>query len=427
MEKVKKVSLLSPILKWFMFAMILANIAASMYGMLLPIYLSEIGASIAQIGLVFTVTAGASLVLQVFGGWISDMIGRLNAIAIGSVGGVVGYIFLIIAPTWQWMVVAIIFSNFPRALVGPSFGAFIAENSTEENRGQVYGITDTIFQITGIIGPPLGGYLMGLYDFKTMMIVSAILYTFASTLRVWMAKRNKKEDSKEVSEEETSTSSNGLTASSFKESLGGMAKMIFGGGVITWIFITDGVRDIAFRLSGELQPLYLEQVAGIGVVQIGILGAIFSAAMMLTPIISGKMSDKYGERVPISMGFSMVVVAFAIFLNVSTFIGFILTWIVFGAAVGLLSPAYQSYISRVVTKKMLGIFSGVFYGSIGIISMPAPYFGALLWESYTPKTPFLITAIVVSLAVIPIWFVFKPIKKTVEPSVELDNLDSEQG
>ena len=412
-ESIKKTPLFSPIMKWFMTAMVLANIAGSMHGMLLPIYLAELGASIKQIGIVFTITAAAMLVMQIFGGWVSDMIGRLKAIAIGSIGGVFGYFFLVLAPTWQWMVVAIIFSNFPRSLIAPSFGAFIAENTDENNRGQVYGVTDTVYQITGVIGPPLGGYLMGFYNFRTMMVVSAFIYATAAVLRIWMARKSNSESTEEKS-------SNKLTMTSFKKSAKNMLTMIVGGSVVTWIFITDGARDIAFRLSGELQPLYLEQVGGISVEQIGVMGAIFSFAMMLTPIISGKMADKYGERVPITLGFAMMSGAFVIFLSSSNFIGFAITWVVFGLAVGLMSPAYQTYISKVIPKKMLGIFNGIFYGSIGLISLPAPYIGAMLWENYRPQVPFIITAIVVALAVIPSWFIFKPIKGKVDLGIVLD-------
>jgi len=73
-------------MRWFMFAMVLANIAASMSRMLLPIYLTELGASVGQVGLVFTLTSVVILILLILGGWISDSIGRLRAIAIGSVG-----------------------------------------------------------------------------------------------------------------------------------------------------------------------------------------------------------------------------------------------------------------------------------------------------------------------------------------------------
>jgi len=371
MQNAEKEPLLSPLLRWFMFAMVLANVASSMYPMLMPIYLTELGASVTQVGMIFTIMSVVVLVMQVFGGWVSDSIGRLRSIAIGSVGGILGFAAVLLAPTWGWMLAALCVLQFPYALVGPSFGAFIAENSTKENRGKVYGITDTIFQITGVIGPPLGGFLVGRYGFKSMLLAAGILYAAAAVLRIGMARTVR-----------TTTEANPkkLSTESLKTSMKTMFGMILGGGVLTWIFLTDGVRDTAFRLSGELQPLYLDQVAGITVEQIGILGSIFSIAMMFTPILSGKMVDKYGERVPISLGFFLVFIAFMIFLQVSAFIGFAICWIVFGIGVGLLSPAYQSLVSKVVPQKMLGTFTGLFRSSIGLISLPAPYLGARLWE-----------------------------------------------
>ncbi len=397
-ETTEKQPLLTPIMRWFLFAMVLANIAGQMFPMLLAIYLTDLGASIEQVGLVFTLTSVVILVLQVLGGWMSDSLGRLRAIAIGSVGGIIGYVLIMFAPTWQWMLVAMSVSMIPYALVGPSFGAFIAENSTDENRGKVYGITDTIFQITGVVGPPLGGWMAKDYGFKAMFLVSAILYTLAAILRIWMATtmRPAAEENPEK-----------LTFSSLKTSMTTMVSLLAGGGVITWIFLTDGVRDTAFRLSGDLQPLYLEQVAGLTLLQIGLLGTVFSVAMMFTPMLSGKISDDYGERVPITFGFLLVFVAMVTFLNVSTYLGFALVWAIFGFGVGLLSPAYQSLISKVVPQKMLGVFTGMFRSSIGLISLPAPYIGAWLWGRYGPRLPFIITAAAALVTIIPIWFKFK--------------------
>ncbi|HKJ26352.1 MAG TPA: MFS transporter [Anaerolineales bacterium] len=410
----KKAPVLTPILKWFMFAMILANIGASMYPMLLPIYLTDLGANIQQVGLVFTLVSLVSLLLQIFGGWVSDSIGRLKSIAIGSIGGVAGFLFVALAPTWQWMLVAMAVSVFPGALVGPSFGAFIAENSTEENRGKVYGITSTIFQITGVIGPVAGGLLVGQFGFRSMMFVVCGMYGVAAILRIWMATT--------MEEKANETRSNDLSMTSFKSSIKKMWALMVGGGILTWILVTDGVRDVAFRLSGELQPLYLEQIANISVEQIGILGSIFAIAAMVTPMLSGRLVDKFEERVPIVIGFGFVFAAFIIFLNTLSFAGFAATWIIFGLGVGMLNPAYQSLISKVVPQNMLGVFQGVFYGSIGLVSLPAPYIGSTLWEKFSPKLPFQITAAVAIISVIPIWFKFRLPKKPQEETVPVEPL-----
>ena len=123
-QTAQKQPLISPVLRWFMLAMVLANIGGMMTPILMPIYLTELGADVTDVGLVFTLVSVAVLGLQIFGGWVSDQIGRLRAVAIGSIGGIVGLIAMLIAPTWQWMIVALALYQIPFALVGPSFQAF---------------------------------------------------------------------------------------------------------------------------------------------------------------------------------------------------------------------------------------------------------------------------------------------------------------
>jgi MFS family permease len=406
-----KPPLLTPVLRWFMLAMVTANIAGSMLPILLPIYLTELGASVGQVGLVFTVSSVAVLALQIVGGWISDSIGRLRPIAIGSIGGVVGFGALLLAPTWQWMMVALAVYHFPFALVGPSFGAFIAENSTEANRGRVYGVTDTIYGVTGVLGPPLGGLLAGAYGFKVMLLVAAALYSVAAGIRIWMASVWRTPPPEKAEGQDAGAAPAGgsgrLSAPSFKSSMGTMVGLLLAGGVVTWIFITDSASDIAFRLSGELAPLYLAQVGGISIQQIGLLGSVNALASMFVPLLSGRLTDRYGERVPIVTGFALIFVAFMVFLQANSLVVFALSWAIFGVGGGFLGPAYQSLISKVVPRHLLGTFTGVFRSSAGFLALPAPWIGAQLWERFSPRLPFVITAFS-SLLVLPvIWLKFK--------------------
>ena len=115
-ETVKKQPLLSGLLILFLAAMILANVGNNMFDGLLPLYLKDLDASIPQIGLFFTLAQIAPLLLQILGGWISDSLGRLRAIAIGSVFGVIGFIPLILADTWHWLLLAVAVGWRPREL-----------------------------------------------------------------------------------------------------------------------------------------------------------------------------------------------------------------------------------------------------------------------------------------------------------------------
>ena len=153
-----KARLLTPLLLLFMLAMILANLGGNMYGPLEALYLQDLGASIGQIGLFYTLSQIIPLVLQILGGWVSDSLGRLRAIAIGSVVGVFTYIPLILATRWEWVLIASALSAVTRSLVGPSFDAFIADHSAPENRARLFGITQTLYGVVGVIGPVLGGF-----------------------------------------------------------------------------------------------------------------------------------------------------------------------------------------------------------------------------------------------------------------------------
>jgi len=55
----------------------------------------------------------------------------------------------------------------------------------------------------------------------------------------------------------------------------------------------------------------------------------------------------------------------------------------------------------------LGTFSGLFHGSLGFISLPAPWLGAQLWEGFSPRLPFMITAVMALVTIVPTWFKFK--------------------
>ena len=228
--------LLTPLLRWFLFAMILANISGAMIYPLLPVYLSELGATVGQVGLVFSLASLVPLLLQIFGGWLSDTIGRLRAIAIGASAATFGYFVMVLAPSWQWVLAGLSLEYISGALVGPSFGAFVAEQSSEKTRGRVFGLTNSLFTVVQVVGPPLGGLLAFRWGFRLMLLVGAVLYAVATTLRLWMARQARFAGPRAPQRP---------TLATFRSNLAALAGLIGAGGIVTWILITDGVRDIA--------------------------------------------------------------------------------------------------------------------------------------------------------------------------------------
>jgi MFS family permease len=398
LSETTRAPLLNNMLKLFMLAMILANIGGNMYGPLLPLYLKDLNASVLQVGLFFTLSQIVPLALQILGGWISDTLGRLRSIALGSVAGVLSYVGLILAPTWQWVLLGEGFSSVTRSLVGPSFGAFIAEQSTEENRARVFGITESIFMVVAVVGPPLGGWLADRYGFKMMLVVAGCFYTLATVIRVGMAR---------VAARGQEANPQRLSVSSLRSNLGLMTGLVLAGGLITWILVTDGVRDMAFTMSFTLMPLYLEEVGGMSIQQIGWLNSIFGVFMMAITIPAGWLADKKGERLAIGVGFLLQFLALVLFVKVDGFWGYGTAWALLGLGVGMMSPAYQSLVSKAVPENVRGTAFGLFSTSLGVVSLPAPMIGAQLWERVSPRFPFILTAWAALLTILPVWRKFK--------------------
>lgn len=397
----KKPPLLTPLLLLFMFAMILANLGGNMYAPLEALYLKELGAGIAQIGLFYTLSQIIPLLLQILGGWVSDSLGRLRAIAIGSVVGVFTYFPLLLATRWEWVLLASVLSAMTRSLVAPSFDAFIADHSAPENRARLFGLTQTLFGVVGVVGPLAGGFLVEAMGFKGMLLIAAALYLLATVMRVGMAR--------EAARGRESNPTR-LTFDSLKSNLGVMIGLILAGGLFTWIMITDGVRDIFFNMSFSFLSVYMQDIARLSISQIGVMNSLFGVAMMLVMIPAGWLADKAGERVNIAISFLFMAISITMIATVppaSPAWIYSLGWVIAGIGVGLATPAYQSLISKAVPQRLRGVAFGLFSTSLGLVSLPAPMIGGYLWENVSPQFPFMLTAAVSLLSIIPVWLKFK--------------------
>ena len=407
MDNTRKPPLLSRTLIILLISMIAANIGGQMYGPLLPLYVQSLGASIEQIGLFFTLAMIAPLLFQILGGWLSDAIGRVQAMAIGSIAGFAGYVIFVVSPSWVWLLIAMVGMSVATSFVGPSFQAFIAEQSTESTRGRVFGIVQSMFLVVGVIGAPLGGFLADRVGFRWMFIVATGLYGIATVIRLFMARKIRSSE-KQIAE--TPTTAAPRSSPSFKHlktSLLTLIGLMVGGGIVTWIFISDGVGDTTFSMVGNLFPLYFNNIIGMTKTQLGFLTAIGSVVTMSLIALGGMLSDKAGERVGIVLGNLFVGAAIFMMLNVNSFFLLIIAWGLLGIGQAFSQPAYNSLISKVIPNNLRGTAFGFFSTSVGVLSLPAPFIGAWLWHKFNPQTPFYVPLVAMILMVPIIWFKFK--------------------
>ncbi len=296
------------------------------------------------------------------------------------------------------------------AFVAPSFSAYIAEESDSSIRGRVYGVTSGIYMVVTVIGPSLAGFLAYRFNFRNMLLVAFFFYLAATLVRLWMG----------FSERfKPAVAPQKATLSGLKVQLKAMFGLLFAGGILTWIWVTDAVSDTSFNLIGELFPIYLSKIGKLTFEQIGLLGSAWGIASILGSFLGGWLTDKRSERTMITGGFALITLGLVANVLALSPIGFLFARVLGGLGVGILLPSYDSLVSKSVPEDKRGLAFGFFGTSLGILSLPMPWIGAQLWEKFSPQTPFWVTAFVCAIAIPIAWTKFVTPKKNIES--ESDN------
>jgi MFS family permease len=382
----------------FLLGIAFAEASFTMTMVQVPIYLRELGADIRQVGLFFTIALIFPLILRVLGGWLSDSIGRLRAIWIGCIAGTAGYVPYALAPTWQFALLGPALLAVATALIAPSYRAYIADNTGEAFRGRVFGLAESFRTLAWIVGPPIGGLMAQYFGYRWLFSAAIIAYAIAAVIFLTMSRR-----SRSSSEATRRAPDYRSLRASFSE----MTAMLLSGGLVTWLLITDGVRDVAFKMSFDLMPVYLRDIAGLSKQSIGFLDGMHGVAWAVTSALAGWLVDRSSERIGVVLGLATLILSRLSFAFAMGFWGFAFSWILLGIGGGVLDPAINSLVARGVPARMRGITYGLLATSLGLISLPFPWIGSQIWNAFGPRTPFLATVILGSFAILPAWLKLK--------------------
>jgi MFS family permease len=392
----------------FLIGLTFVEATRAMTAVQIPIFLREIGASVSQVGLFFTLTMVVPLVLGIFGGWISDSIGRLQAILFGSLAGILGYLPFAYAQRWEVTLIGPFILAVATSLIQPSFRAYIADNCPSETRGRIFGLSKSFITAAWILTPPLGGFLAMNYGSRIMFLTAVSLYGVAAIIFMFLLRSEKME---------TSAPSEKPNLKSLRESFTQIFPIVLAGGLLTWVLISDGIRVFATHLSFNLLPVYLSDIGQINKQGIGVIDGLHGIAWVIAAPIGGWLSDKSSERNSFMLGAAIFLFSFLIFILAGGFGVFALSWIIMGIGGALLDPAVNALIARGAPPHLRGVAYALIPALIGLVALPAPWIGGQIWEATSPKIPFLATFLLGSLALIPAWFKLRvPTSEVIPPA-----------
>jgi len=368
-------------LRWLTLTMIIANISSEMYFPLLPLYLIQLGASVREVGLYFTLEVIFGLIFRILGGWLSDSIGRLRSVALGASFGVVAVLFLTFAPTWQMALIAALTGQICVSLIAPSFQAFTAENAPEGSTGKTFGLVNALFLLCMIIGPLFGAFLVRAWGYRLMMVVASAIYVSAWLIRLWLVLTSRYEAPKP------------LVVRRLTGDLRGAFVMLFSVPLLLTLFIIDGLRDAGFQTAMPFLPKYITE----GGLDEATYAALFSFSAVVSALVNlpaGAWSDRYGEKRMIFLGMSIFGLSLIGMVTLPFSLGLLVVMFALsGAGRALMDPAFNALLSKSVPSGSLGIMWGIFLTALGVWAVPMPYIGGLLYSEVSPTATFIVAGV----------------------------------
>ncbi|MBC7567124.1 MAG: MFS transporter [Pedobacter sp.] len=342
----------------------------------LPAYLTKLGGAEYK-GLIialFTLTAGIS---RPFSGKLTDTIGRVPIMAVGSVVCFLcGFLYPILTSVSGFLFLRLI-HGFSTGFKPTATSAYVADIVPKERWGEALGIHGLCFSTGMAIGPAIGSYISGTYSIN-VLFYSSSLFALMSIIILMNMK-------------ETLQNRKKLSFAAFKLS----KRDIIDVKVLPAAIVTL----LSYVGYGAILTLIPDWGGHLGLVNKGIFFMIFTISSLLIRFVAGKISDKHGRlNVAIAglviLGVALIAIGYS-YSQLGLFIGAV----IYGIGTGILSPALNAWTidlsdpdhrGKAVATMYIFLEAGIGLGALfagwfyqDVMSMVPPIFYATAAISFT--------------------------------------------
>jgi MFS family permease len=156
----------NPVLSRWMYSYLFYMVAVASMEVALPLFLGGDPFHYDQRPVGYLFTYLGLVVAAIQGGGIRRMVKKTGEGPVarrGVVMSVVGLLLLPFAGSLTWLVVALTFLACGQGFAQPTLMALISRSASSEEQGTVMGVSQSLASFGRIIGPPLAGFLYGVY------------------------------------------------------------------------------------------------------------------------------------------------------------------------------------------------------------------------------------------------------------------------
>lgn len=367
---------------------LLTDISSEMVYPILPVFLvTTLGASPAILGLIEGIAESLASLLKVFSGYFSDKIKRRKPFTIlGYSCSTIGKIFLFLAHSWGFVLIARVVDRFGKGVRTAPRDALIADSAKDGKRGAAFGLHRAMDTTGAAIGVALAYFIVTRFkDSLRNIFLLSLIPAFLGVLFLFFVKEKKHEPA--VASQKIQ----------FKWSaLDKRLKLFL---IFSFIF-TLGNSSNQFLLLRAKN-------AGHALPQTILLYLTYNIVYGLFAYPASRLSDRIGRKKLIVLGYlfyGLVYLGFAVNNSMNLF------WFLFGAYglyIGFTEGVEKALIIDIAPKDLRATAIGLHATLLGIGLFPASLFAGLLWKFLGPAAPFYFGGFMGIFASVGFWFVLR--------------------
>ncbi len=350
---------------------------------LLPTFLFlTLGASPFAIGAIEGLAESAASILKLFSGYLSDKFNsRKLPVFIGYALASITRPLLAFAGSWQHVLFVRLTDRVGKGIRGAPRDALLANEVPPEKRGLAFGFNRAADHFGAVLGPIIASILLWFFaqdaqnptvaEYQKVFLLASIPIVIGLFIIVFYVKEDKQPEVIEKPKIKLS----------LKEFDGNFKRFLF----VIALFTLSNSTDAFLLLRAD--------EAGIPLPLIPLLWVALHLSKVVSSLIGGSLSDKFGRKKLIFSGWILYAIVYAGFAFVNDAWQAWALFIIYGVYFGLTEGAEKALVADLVPPEKRGTAFGLYNLAFGITVFPASLLLGGIWSYWGATHAFLFSMI----------------------------------
>jgi MFS family permease len=365
----------------------LQGIAAGLSTQYDSIYATLLGADPVQLGSLQSVGNAIGAVAALPAGWFIDYYSLKKVFLLSVVLLAASKWLYFAAPHWSWLYAGVILYYLGLRLTCTSCTVVCAAELDNQQRATGRGLCRTVSSVVAIATPMLAAGLVSgfggvrLSGIRPLYAIQILIFVgiFVLLLTQLSGRRAGDADRAQIGRG--------------RQLLASFAQVFERGPDVARLMLVMGFMELPWTLAGPFVPLYAHQFKGADEFMLGGISTAYAVVPLLASIPLGRLADRHGRK---RLLFAIAPLAYAANLCLiyapTSGAGAWMFLLLYGVLFGFNSISMaltSSMAAEIMPKNQMGRWIGIVSLFRGLLAIPAPLIGGVIWEHVGPQYTFL--------------------------------------